>query len=102
MPSIGRKSAALAKASASIRAPAWLAAPRESVSVMPHLRCMRGLAPGVPGRWSVPPSYAAHATLAAMTDDLERISGARRAYADLAPRVIAREPWPLAEDYGTG
>jgi hypothetical protein len=37
-----------------------------------------------------------------MTDDLERIAGARRAYADLAPRVIAREPWPLAEDYGTG
>lgn len=37
-----------------------------------------------------------------MTDDLERIAGARRAYAALAPRVIAKEPWPLAEDYGTG
>jgi hypothetical protein len=35
-------------------------------------------------------------------DDLERIAAARKGYADLAPRVMAREPWPLAEDYGTG
>ena len=34
--------------------------------------------------------------------DVERIAAARRAYADLAPRVMAGEPWPLAEDYGTG
>jgi hypothetical protein len=35
-------------------------------------------------------------------DDVERISAARRAYAELAPRVMASEPWPLAADYGTG
>jgi hypothetical protein len=37
-----------------------------------------------------------------MTDDVERIAAARRAYAAVAPRVMAGEPWPLAEDYGTG
>lgn len=37
-----------------------------------------------------------------MTSELERIAAARRAYAQLAPRVVAGEPWPLAEDYGTG
>ena len=37
-----------------------------------------------------------------MSTELERIAAARRAYADLAPRVMAGEPWPLAEDYGTG
>ncbi len=37
-----------------------------------------------------------------MATDLERIAAARRAYADLAPRVVAGEPWQLAEDYGTG
>jgi hypothetical protein len=46
-------------------------------------------------------SYAGHATLAAMSD-VERIAAARRAYADLAPRILAGEPWPLADDYGTG
>ena len=35
-------------------------------------------------------------------DDVERIAAARRGYADLAPRVMAGEPWQLAEDYGTG
>ena len=35
-------------------------------------------------------------------DDVERIAAARRAYAELAPRVMAGEPWALAEDYGTG
>jgi DinB superfamily len=49
----------------------------------------------------VRPSYAGRATLAAMSD-VERITAARRAYADLAPRVMAGEPWALAEDYGTG
>ena len=34
--------------------------------------------------------------------DVERIAAARRAYAELAPRVMAGEPWALAEDYGTG
>ena len=34
--------------------------------------------------------------------DVDRIAAARRGYADLAPRVIAGEPWALAEDYGTG
>ena len=37
-----------------------------------------------------------------MATELERIAAARRAYADLAPRVVAGEPWQLAEDYGTG
>ena len=37
-----------------------------------------------------------------MTDDVERIAAARRAYAALAPEVMAGDPWPLAEDYGTG
>ena len=37
-----------------------------------------------------------------MSTELERIAAARRAYAELAPRVMAGEPWPLAEDYGTG
>ncbi len=35
-------------------------------------------------------------------DDVERIAAARRGYAELAPRVMAGEPWALAEDYGTG
>ena len=34
--------------------------------------------------------------------DVERIAAARRAYAELAPRIMAGEPWALAEDYGTG
>jgi hypothetical protein len=37
-----------------------------------------------------------------MTTDIERIATARRAYAELAPRVMAGEPWALADDYGTG
>lgn len=37
-----------------------------------------------------------------MSTELERIAAARRAYAQLAPRVMAGEPWPLADDYGTG
>jgi hypothetical protein len=37
-----------------------------------------------------------------MATELERITAARRAYADLAPQVMAGEPWPLADDYGTG
>lgn len=36
-----------------------------------------------------------------MPTDLERIAAARRAYADLAPRVMAGEPWPLATAFGT-
>jgi hypothetical protein len=50
----------------------------------------------------VPPCYAARATLGAMATELERIAAARRSYTELAPRVMAGEPWPLAEDYGTG
>ena len=50
----------------------------------------------------MPSSYAAHATLAAMTTEIERIGAARSAYAELAPRVMAGEPWSLADDYGTG
>ena len=37
-----------------------------------------------------------------MTTEIERIAAARRAYAELAPRVVAGEPWALADDYGTG
>jgi hypothetical protein len=34
--------------------------------------------------------------------DVDRIAAARRGYADLGQRVIAGEPWELAQDYGTG
>ena len=37
-----------------------------------------------------------------MSSDIERISAARRAYAELGPRLLDGPPWPLAEDYGTG
>ena len=58
--------------------------------------------------------YAPRATLATMTDfltppgpgaaasELDRLADARHAYAGLAPRVSAGEPWPLAEDFGAG
>lgn len=36
-----------------------------------------------------------------MLTESERIATARRGYADLAPRVIAGEPWPLATAFGT-
>ena len=53
------------------------------------------------------PCYAPRATLATMTTtdlptDLDRIARLRTTYADLAPRVIGGEPWPLADDFGTG
>jgi hypothetical protein len=37
-----------------------------------------------------------------MTTDTERLAATRAAYAELAPKVMAGEPWPLADDYGTG
>jgi hypothetical protein len=37
-----------------------------------------------------------------MTTEIERIAAARRAYAELEPRVMSGEPWTLADDYGTG
>jgi hypothetical protein len=37
-----------------------------------------------------------------MTTELDRIAAARRAYAEIAPRAIDGEPWPLAADFGTG
>jgi DinB superfamily len=37
-----------------------------------------------------------------MSSEAERIANARRAYAELEPRVIANGPWRLAEDYGNG
>jgi hypothetical protein len=37
-----------------------------------------------------------------VTSDTERIAAARQAYRDLEPRVRAGEPWPLADDFGTG
>lgn len=60
------------------------------------------------------PCYAARATLATMidfttaptneelADERDRLDAARRAYAELAPRISAGEPWALAEDFGTG
>ena len=52
------------------------------------------------------PSYAPRATLATMTTadlptDLDRLADARAAYAALATRVAAGEPWPLAAAFGT-
>jgi hypothetical protein len=37
-----------------------------------------------------------------LSTDLDRIADLRATYDALAPRVIAGEPWPLAEDFGTG
>jgi len=34
--------------------------------------------------------------------DLEKLADLRAAYAALAPRIVAGEPWPLAADYGNG
>lgn len=36
-----------------------------------------------------------------MTTELDRLAAARRSFADLAPRVTAGEPWPLATAFGT-
>ncbi len=36
------------------------------------------------------------------TEITARLASARRTYADLRPRVIARGPWVLAADFGTG
>jgi len=36
-----------------------------------------------------------------MPNELDRLAAARRSYADLAPRVAAGEPWPLAIAFGT-
>jgi hypothetical protein len=52
--------------------------------------------------WSVPPCYAARATLATMddTDFATRLLGARDRLVALRPRVDAGAPWPLSDDYG--
>jgi hypothetical protein len=34
--------------------------------------------------------------------ELDRIAAARQAFRDLEPRVRSGEPWPLADDFGTG
>lgn len=34
--------------------------------------------------------------------EIRRLAAAKVAYRDLWPRVAAREPWALADDYGTG
>ncbi len=49
----------------------------------------------------MPSSYAPHATLATMPNDLDRLQWARTAYAEIHPRVAAGEPWPLAVAFGT-
>ena len=46
------------------------------------------------------PSYAARATLATMSTELERVRALRDAYAGLQAPVAAREPWPLAGVFG--
>ena len=40
-------------------------------------------------------------TTADLPSDLDRLADARAAYAALADRVAAGEPWPLAEHFGT-
>ncbi len=47
------------------------------------------------------PSYAPRATLATMTEALDRLRAARAAYAGLHAPVAAGEPWPLATAFGT-
>jgi hypothetical protein len=37
-----------------------------------------------------------------VSSELDRLADARAAYARLRPRVIAGDPWALAEDFGTG
>jgi hypothetical protein len=66
-------------------------------------------APAVSGRDSrVPTADAVPMTdplaVPPIPDDeaLERLDRARTAFAALRPRVIAREPWPLADDFGAG
>ncbi len=39
---------------------------------------------------------------ASAPDPLARLAASRAAIAALRPRVMAGEPWPLAEDFGTG
>jgi hypothetical protein len=39
---------------------------------------------------------------AAVPDPASRLAASRAAYAALRPRVERRDPWPLAEDFGTG
>jgi hypothetical protein len=36
------------------------------------------------------------------SDAIARLAVARAAYATLRPRVVAGDPWPLADDFGTG
>jgi hypothetical protein len=36
-----------------------------------------------------------------MPSELDRLAAVRRSYADLAPRVVSGEPWPLATAFGT-
>jgi hypothetical protein len=40
--------------------------------------------------------------MATMSMDLDRIADAQGTYAALRRRIAAREPWPLAADFGTG
>jgi len=48
----------------------------------------------------VAPSYAQRATLTTVPTELDRLAALRRSYANLATRVIAGEPWPLATAFG--
>lgn len=46
--------------------------------------------------------YTTAPTADDLATELARLGAARRAYADLEPRVTAGEPWALAEDFGNG
>src|SRR5436190_23595017 len=107
MPLSGRKSAALSYALASMRAPAWLAAPRRMVSVIACLPCgrvgrprtmFRRLAAVVLGH----PCYAGRATLARMDEGLlARLHRGRDGLAATRDAVEAAAPWPLAATFDT-
>src|SRR5690349_17419772 len=104
MPLSGRKSAAFSYAAVSIRAPAWLAAPREMVSVMASpLLCgvgRRRSGPGA-GRFSGLECYAGRATLACMDDLLERLQQAIVGLQATRGTVEGGAPWPLAAVFDT-
>jgi hypothetical protein len=57
---------------------------------------------GVPGVDAVPMTDPLAVPPISDDEALERLASARAAFADLRPRVIAGEPWPLAADFGAG
>ncbi len=47
------------------------------------------------------PSYASRATLATMSNELDRLQAVRGAYTGLQSRIVDGDPWPLAAAFGT-